>query len=245
MKGKKIVVKNISKTFEIGFKKNQSFLAKMLSSFSGREPKKKLKALRDISFEVKEGEVLGIIGENGSGKSTLLRILAGIYKKDTGEVYTYGKIISLIGLGAGLQERLTAKENIFLVGPLFDLSSKATKKKFNSIVTFAGLDEFVNTKVYQFSEGMKQRLAFSIAIHANPRILLLDEVFEVGDEKFRKKSSQKILELVKKGVFVILVTHSVEMVKEYCDRVLWMSKGKIIRSGEAKKVVKEYLKATS
>ncbi len=195
----RIIVQNISKTFQIGFKKNQSALEKFISLFSGREPKKTIQALKDVSFEAKKGEIMGIIGENGSGKSTLLRTIAGIYRQDEGKIETNGKIISVINFRIGLQDRLTIKDNIFLVSSFFGLSQKEIEKRFNSIVEFAELDNFINTKIYQFSKGMKARLAFSIAIHCAPDILLLDEIFEVGDENFRKKSAEKIKELIKRG----------------------------------------------
>jgi ABC-type polysaccharide/polyol phosphate transport system ATPase subunit len=186
----RIIVENISKKFKIGFKKNQGALERFISFFSGKEPKKTIHALKDVSFEVRKGEIVGIIGENGSGKSTLLRVIAGIYKQDEGKIITNGKVISIINLVIGLHLRLTMKDNILLISSFFGLSQKEIEKRFDSIVEFAELESFVNTKIYQFSEGMKQRLAFSIAIYCNPEILLLDEVFEVGDESFRKKSTE-------------------------------------------------------
>jgi len=238
----RIIVKNISKKFKIGFKKYQSVLARFISVFSGKEPKKIIQALKDVSFKVKKGEIVGIIGENGSGKSTLLRVIAGIYRQDEGEVNVSGKIISLINLRVGLQGRLTMKDNIYLCCSLFGLSQKEIKQKFNSIVEFAELENFVNTKIYQFSEGMKQRLAFSIAIHCDPEILLLDEIFEVGDEKFRKKSADKIKELVDDGATVLLVSHDLHMVKKYCDRIVWLDKGKVVKEGRAREITKQYEK---
>jgi len=196
---KRIIVNKISKKFKIGFKKKQTAIARFSSFVSGREPKKTLIALQDVSFSADAGEVIGIIGKNGSGKSTLLRILAGIYTHHEGSKSIKGRMIPLIGLGQGLHRRLTMKENIFLVGSLFGLSKRDIKNRFNSIVAFSDLEEYVHTKPYQFSEGMKQRLAFSIAIHCNPDVLLLDEVFEVGDEEFKKKSTGKIKELVNGG----------------------------------------------
>jgi ABC-type polysaccharide/polyol phosphate transport system ATPase subunit len=235
----RISVKKVSKKFKIGFKKNQSALARFVSLFSGKEPKKLISVLDKISFNVKKGEILGIIGKNGSGKSTLLRCLAGIYDFE-GRIKTEGKIISLISLNAGLQSRLTMKDNIFLIGSLFGLSRKEIKRSFDSILDFCELFEFINTKPYQFSEGMKQRLVFSIAIHCNPKILLLDEVFEVGDEIFRKKSADKIKELVEKGTSVVLVSHDLNMVEKYADKTILMDKGKIIKIGESKEVIEHY-----
>lgn len=236
----RIIVKNISKKFKIGFKKHQSALARFVLVFSGKEPKKIIQALKDVSFRVKKGEIVGIIGENGSGKSTLLRIIAGIYKQGKGEVNVNGKIISVINLRAGFQPRLTMKDNVFLVCSFFGLSKKEIKQKFNSIVEFAKLKNFINTKIYQFSEGMKSRIAFSIAVHCNPEVLLLDEVFEVGDENFRKKSVDKIRDLVNEGVTALLVSHDLYMIEKYCERVIWLDKGKIVKKGKTKEIVREY-----
>jgi len=237
---KRIVAENISKIFKIGFKKNQSALARLIGLFSGKEPKKTIRALSNISFTAEKGEILGIIGENGSGKSTLLRTIAGIYRQNEGKIITNGKIISIINLNIGFHNRLIMKDNILLVSSFFGLSQKQIEQKFNSIVKFAELEPFINTKIYQFSEGMKARLAFSIAVHCGPKILLLDEVFEVGDEEFRKKSAEKIKELVKEGVTVILVSHNLNMIEKYCDRVIWLEQGKIKREGKAKEIIQEY-----
>jgi ABC-type polysaccharide/polyol phosphate transport system ATPase subunit len=227
---KRIIVNNISKRFKIGFRKHESALGRLVSFFSGREPKKEILVLKDISFSVEEGEILGIVGPNGSGKSTLLRIVAGIYGLDGGEVETNGKIISLINLNIGLQPRLSMRDNIYLCSSLFGISRKTIKKRFNSIVQFAELEKFVDTKLYQFSNGMLERLAFSIAIHCNPEILILDEVFEVGDESFKMKSAKKIKEFAKIGGSVLFVSHDDKMIKRYCDRVIKLEFGKIVKN---------------
>lgn len=240
MENKRIIIENLSKEFKIGFKKNLGTLARILRLFSGREPKKTLRALNEISFSLQHKEILGIIGSNGSGKTTLLRILAGIYPSYTGKVKINGKIIQLIGLKKGLQSRLKMKENIFLLGSLFGLGRKEIKKRFKSIVEFADLEDFVETKLYQFSSGMVQRLTFSIAIHCNPDILLLDEIFAVGDENFRNKSTKRIKKLVKNGASAILVSHELWMIEKYCDKVIWMEKGEIKKQGNPKEIIKEY-----
>jgi len=237
---KRIIADNISKEFKIGFKKRQTALAKIACLFSGKEPKKILRVLNRVCFNLEKGEVVGIIGKNGSGKTTLLRILSNIYRNYNGKKIINGKVISLIGLGQGLRDRLTMTENIFLVGALFGLNRKALKNRFDPIIKFAGLENFLNTKLYQFSEGMKERLAFSIAIHCNPDILLLDEVFAVGDEDFRLKSANEIKQLVKKGASVLFVSHEIWMIEKYCDRVIWLDKGKIVKQGKTKQVIKEY-----
>ena len=239
---KRVIVNKISKKFKIGFKKKQTAIARFSSFFSGREPKKTLIALQDVSFSADAGEIVGIIGKNGSGKSTLLRILAGIYTNHEGSKSIKGRMIPLIGLGQGLNRRLTMKDNIFLVGSLFGLSKRDIKNRFNSIVAFSDLKEYVHTKPYQFSEGMKQRLAFSIAIHCNPAVLLLDEVFEVGDEEFKKKSTGKIKELVNGGATVLLVSHDLDLIKKYCDKVIWLDEGRIKMIGKTKEIVKKYKK---
>lgn len=239
---KRIIVDNLSKEFRIGFKKNQTTLARVLSFFSGKEPKKTLRVLKNVSFSVEAGEIIGIIGKNGSGKTTLLRILADIYPRYEGLKTVNGKIVPLIWLGAGLNPRLTMAESIFLIGSFFKLSQRAIKERFHSIVKFSGLQNFVDTKVYQFSTGMKERLAFSTATHCDPEILLLDEAFAVGDEDFRRKTAEKIKELVRNKVAVVLVSHELRMIEEYCDRVLWMDRGRIIKDGSAKDILKEYTK---
>jgi len=240
-----IIVENLYKEFRIGFKKKQSALARIFSLISGRIPTRKILAINNISFKAHAGEITGIIGKNGSGKSTLLRLISGIYKEDQGKITTNGKIISLINLIVGLKTSLTVKDNTYLIGSLFDLGKKDIEKKFNEITGFAELDQYANTKVSQLSIGMRQRMVFSIAVNANPKILLLDEVFEVGDESFKNKSAKKIKELVKNGVTIVLVSHDLRLIEKYCDRVIWMEKGKIVKQGHNKEVVKEYLKDTN
>lgn len=237
-KQQRIIIEKISKRFKIGFKKRASFLERFLIFFSGREPKKIIQVLNNINLVIFAGEIIGLIGKNGCGKSTLLRIITGITRQDNGEIRTNGKIVSLINLNVGLKERLTMKDNIFLIGSLFGMSQKEIFKKYNSIINFAELEQYENTKIYQFSSGMKQRLVFSIAINSNPDILLLDEVFEVGDENFKKKSSQKIKEIAKRGGAVILVSHDINLINKNCYKVINIDEGKIkkVTTNRANKV---------
>ncbi|MDP2672176.1 MAG: ATP-binding cassette domain-containing protein [Candidatus Daviesbacteria bacterium] len=243
----RVVVTNVSKKFHIGFKKNQGALGKLVSLLSGEEPKKIIWGLKNVSFSVNGGEIIGIIGLNGSGKSTLLRVIAGIYKADEGIVSTTGHVISLIGLDGGLKDRLTLRDNIYLLCYFYGLDRKLINKRLNSIIEFAELENFTNTKIYQLSDGMKQRLAFSIAIHCNPDILILDEVFAVGDESFKIKSVKKIKELVNGGATVLLVTHYLGIIEKYigrhCDKVIWMDSGSIVTSGESKSIMTKYIKS--
>jgi ABC-type polysaccharide/polyol phosphate transport system ATPase subunit len=238
---KQAILQDISKSFNIGFKKDQSFLARLVSFFSGREPKKKICVLKNISFDLERGEIVGLIGSNGSGKSTLLRIIAGIYKQDGGSIEANGKVVSLINLYVGLRQRLTMRENIFLVGSLFGLDYKEIVSKMDSIAKFSGLEKFLDTKIYQFSSGMVQRLIFSIAIFANPDILLLDEVFEMGDEEFKEKSAEKVRELAQKGCCVVIVSHDMDTIENFCDKTIWLNKGEIQKMGKFSEVVQEYL----
>jgi len=238
----RIVLENVSKTFKIGFKRNQGALASAISFFSGRETKKCLCVLKNISFRANKGELIGIIGANGSGKSTFLRLIAGIYNNDSGKIRIKGNIISLIALASGLKERLTMKDNIYMIASLFGQSFKNIKKKYSLIVDFAQLSNYESTKLYQFSAGMKIRLIFSIAIHCDPHILILDEIFEVGDEKFRNKSTKKVLNLVEKGMTVLLVSHDMNLIRKYCSRVIWIDKGRIMKEGKTENTVRDYLK---
>ncbi len=231
---------NVSKSFKIGFKKNQSALSRVISFFSGKEPKKDILALDKISLFLEEGEVLGVIGKNGSGKSTLLRCIAGIYCYD-GEIKIRGNLVPIISLNLGFQHRLTMRENIYLSGSLFGLTKSEVKKKFDLIVGFSELQDFVETKIYQFSSGMKQRLAFSIAVHCNPGILLLDEVFEVGDEGFKEKSAGKIRDFVEGGGSVVLVSHDMDLVRKYCNKAVLLDNGRVLKQGNVSDVVREYL----
>lgn len=237
----RIAVENLSKKFKIGYHKNQGSLGKIVSLLSGKEPTKELVALDGVSFKVNSGEVLGVIGSNGSGKSTLLRVICNIYKKDSGNIYVNGKIISLINLYAGMRDRITMKDSIYLISSLFGMNKKEIDKKIDKIISFSGLVKFIDTKLYQFSNGMLERLAFSIAINCDPEILLLDEVFEVGDEDFKEKSVQKIKEIVNAGACVLLVSHDISLLRKHCSRLLWLKAGKVVKIGPTQEIIAAYL----
>ena len=207
---------------------------------TGKNEPQKLTALDGISFKVDRGEVLGIVGRNGSGKSTLLSTIAGIYKPTSGEVRVNGKITPLLNLGVGLQRRLTMRDNIYLTGALLGLSREYMRDNFDAIVDFSGLNDFVDFKLFQFSNGMIARLSFAIAIHSDPEILLLDEVFQAGDAGFSKKSGGKMKELVRSDTTVVLSSHNDEIIRDAVDRVLWIDKGKIMLIGSPKEVLDAY-----
>jgi ABC-type polysaccharide/polyol phosphate transport system ATPase subunit len=242
---KRVIVDSVSKKFDIGFRKDDGALSKAVSLISHRKTKKEIQVLNSISFEVSAGENIGIIGRNGSGKSTLLRIIAGIYQADSGSVKTTGKMVYLNGLAQGLKDKLTMRENIFLVGSIMGLSQADIKRRFKEIVDFSELEQFLDTKIYQFSSGMVTRLSFSITIHClkhhNPDILLLDEVFgSGGDIDFQNKAVAKMEELIKGGATVLLVSHSLDIINKYCDKVIWLDKGGIALSGLPADVTKAY-----
>jgi ABC-type polysaccharide/polyol phosphate transport system ATPase subunit len=234
-----ISVKNVSKTFKIPHEKISSIRGAVTSVFKsgGFE---EFKALDDVSFEVKKGEFFGIIGRNGSGKSTLLKILAGIYQADSGSVSINGRISPFLELGIGFNPELSGRDNVYLNATVLGLTKKEIDEKFDSIVAFSELGRFIDQKLKNYSSGMQVRLAFSVSIHANREILLMDEVLAVGDSSFQRKCLQIFNETKASGRTVILVTHDVNYVYEYCDRALLLDSGKIVLMGNPKKVVNEY-----
>jgi len=200
-------------------------------------------ALRDISFEVEQGETFGIIGENGSGKSTLLKIIAGVTKQSAGELEINGSVSALLELGAGFHPYLTGRENIFLNGSIMGLKKREITKIFDDIVTFAEIEDFIDVAVKNYSSGMFVRLGFAIAINLDPDILLIDEVLSVGDEAFQRKCFQKINEFKNRGKTIIFVTHDMNAVSSLCDRVMLLKKGRILKMGRVGGVVQFYLRS--
>lgn len=232
---KAIKVGNIFKEYVLHHQKPTFF-----GTIFGLENRKKFFALDDVSLELYKGEKIGIIGSNGSGKTTLLKIISGITTQTSGTINTYGKVVSLIELGAGFHPELTGKENIFLNGLVIGMDKDEIQKKFASIVEFSGLGDFIYSPLYTYSSGMSLRLGFSIAIHSNPDILILDEEIAVGDEKFRKKSMRKINEFFKQGKTIILVSHWLEYIRANCNRIIWLEKGKIKLDG-GEEVIDKYI----
>lgn len=201
----------------------------------------RFEALRGVSFDLEAGKTLGIIGENGSGKSTLLKILAGISRPTAGEVLTQGRISALIELGAGFHPEISGRENIFINGVILGLTRKEIQAKYEEIVRFAELEEFIDNPVKSYSSGMFMRLGFSIAINVNPDILLIDEVLAVGDASFVPKCLDKINEFRRHGKTIIFVSHDLATVERICDDVVWIRKGKIEMRGYPKRVTDAYL----
>lgn len=234
-----IKVQNISKNFRIPHEKISSLRGATVSLFKsgGYE---EFKALDDVSFEVKKGEFFGIIGRNGSGKSTLLKILAGIYQADRGTVKIDGMISPFLELGIGFNPELSGRDNVYLNATVLGMTKKQIDKKFDSIVAFSELERFIDQKLKNYSSGMQVRLAFSVSIHANRDILLMDEVLAVGDNNFQSKCLEEFNKYRDMGKTVILVTHDINTVQRYCDRALLLRNGKIKKIGKANEVGDEY-----
>ncbi len=200
-----------------------------------------IRAVNDVSFTVSKGEVVGIIGENGSGKSTLLQAAAGIFEADEGVIETYGNRVSLLSLGTGFHNDLSARENIILCGMLMGYTKAQILERIDEIIAFAELEEFIDFPVRTYSTGMRSRLTFSISMILDTDIILIDEVLSVGDENYKRKSYQRLKELIRnKDHTVLLVSHNLDKLPSLCDRVIWMEKGSIKTIGEPKATVKAY-----
>ncbi len=198
-------------------------------------------ALKGVSFDIEEGKILGIIGKNGSGKSTMLRAIAGIFSPDKGTIDLHGHSISLLSIGVGFNKKLTGKENIYLSGMLLGFSEEEIAKKEKEIIEFADIGDFIKKPVKTYSSGMYSKLAFAITAILETDIMLIDEVLSVGDAKFKEKSYNKMKELISSDTrTVIIVSHSLDTIKELCDQVLWLNDGKIVKIGEPEPIVAEY-----
>lgn len=220
-----ISIQNVSKIFR---KHHQHTLKELLPAFfGGKKTVDVFWALRDVSLQVKKGETLGILGSNGSGKSTLLKLIAGVSSPTEGKVRVTGRIAPLIELGAGFHPELSGRENVYLNGVILGMKRKEIDAKFDQIVEFAELKEFIDAPVKHYSSGMYLRLAFSVAVHTDPDILLVDEILAVGDKKFRNKCFAKWEELKQKGVTSLLVSHDVKQLQQFCDRAVFLQKGKL------------------
>jgi len=235
-----IQVKNVSKTFKIPHEKI-STAREVFVNVLKKNNYEEFKALDDVSFEVKEGEFFGIIGRNGSGKSTLLKVLAGIYQPDGGSVKINGLISPFLELGIGFNMELSGRDNIYLNGIVLGLTKKQIDEKFGDIVGFSELEKFIDQKLKNYSSGMQVRLAFSVAIHANREILLMDEVLAVGDSNFQGKC-YNYFKRIKGEKTVLFVSHSVENLKKFCERTLVLNDGKIFTLEETNSAIEKYAK---
>jgi ABC-type polysaccharide/polyol phosphate transport system ATPase subunit len=238
-----ISVKNVSKKFtfiEDAPNNIKSFLINLVRGDFFRLKRSEKVVLDNVSFQVKRGEILGIMGRNGTGKSTLFRLLSGIYKPDHGEIKITEKLLPLVGLGAGFHNDLTGYENIFLNASILGFSRQSIQKMTDKIIEFADLGKHIYSPVKKYSSGMRIRLAFSVAAHIDAPIILLDEVLAVGDGGFQKKSLQKILELIHSGRTILLVSHNHEDIEKYCTRCILFEDGKISFDGKPKDAIAAY-----
>jgi lipopolysaccharide transport system ATP-binding protein len=233
-----IKLKKVTKTYKIPHEKRDTLFEILLGYIKDQNRYETFNALEDISFTLNRGETVGIVGRNGSGKTTLLKVIAGIIKPTEGEVLT--KVAPFLSLGVGFHDELTAKENLHIYGALFGMKRKEIALKADRIFRFAGVEKFRDTKLKKFSTGMIARLAFSIMVETDPDILLLDEIFAVGDKDFKPKCEEILSKYKKKGKTVLLSSHSLETVKKYCEKTIVLDKGRIVRIGPTREVVKYY-----
>lgn len=239
-----IEVNDVSMRFNLGIEKGFSLKQGFIDMFNKEKKKKENNefwALRNVDFKIKKGEVVGFIGSNGAGKSTLLKVVAGVMKPTEGEIKAYGNICPMIELGAGFDMELTARENIYLNGAVMGYSKELIDSKFNEIVDFSELKDFLDVPVRNFSSGMVARLAFSVATIVDPEILIVDEILSVGDIAFQTKSENKMLSMIKGGTTVLFVSHSIAQIKKLCDRVVWIEHGVVQKIG-GKELCDEYVK---
>jgi ABC-2 type transport system ATP-binding protein len=236
-------VTHVSKNFRLPHEKNNSIKSSIVTLFRRKDRRVETQhALRDISFEVKKGEFFGILGRNGGGKSTMLKILSDIYQPTRGSVERTGKLVPFIELGVGFNPELTGRENVYLNGALLGFSRKEINERYNDIVAFAELEEFMDQKLKNYSSGMQVRLAFSVATRAEADILLVDEVLAVGDADFQRKCFQYFRQLKKQKKTVIFVSHDMNSVREFCDRAILIDQGVVVFEGDAAKVANEYMR---
>ena len=239
-----IDLKNIGMRFNLGVEKDNSLKMVFIRMFdkSKRIKKSDFWALKNVTFHVEKGDVVGLIGSNGAGKSTLLKVVSGVMKPTEGTVTVNGAISPMIELGAGFDGELTARENIFLNGAILGYSKEFLLSKFDEIVEFSELREFLDVPVKNFSSGMVAKLAFSISTIVDPEILIVDEILSVGDIKFQEKSKNKMMSMINGGTTVLYVSHSMDSIRDICNKVIWLEHGKIVMMGNTKKVCDAYFK---
>lgn len=239
-----IIVDDVSMKFNLSKEKVDSLKDYIIKSLRKEIKYNEFWALQNVSFTVEKGDRVGILGLNGAGKSTLLKVIAGVFKPTEGTVTKHGKMVPLLELGAGFDPQYTGRENIYLYGAMLGYKKSFIDEKYDEIVEFSELKEFIDVPLKNYSSGMKSRLGFSIATVVSPKILILDEVLSVGDAKFRKKSEQKVLSMFDSGVTVLFVSHSLAQVKRICNKAMILEKGQLIAYGDIDTVAKQYKKMT-
>jgi ABC-2 type transport system ATP-binding protein len=233
-----IVVDDVSKRFRLYHEKYTSLKERAIHF--GRVPFEEFWALRDINLEIAEGETVGLLGHNGSGKSTLLKCMAGILQPTTGEIAVTGRLAALLELGAGFHPELTGRENVFLNAALLGMPKREIAKRFDEIVAFAELEQFIDNQVKYYSSGMYVRLGFAVAVNMDPEILLVDEVLAVGDEAFQRKCLEKVRRFQKEGRTIVFVTHAADLVRQICDRAAVLDHGQMVALGTAGEAVRSF-----
>ncbi len=236
-----ILVQNVSKRFRrYSPERPTTFLETLIHGFQGLTPAEEFWALREVTFAILPGKMVGIVGANGAGKSTLLRLIGGVGKPDSGSVQTYGRVGALLDLGAGFHPDLTGRENVFITGVISGLTRREVKKRFDEIVAFAELADFIDNPLRTYSTGMQMRLAFAVAVHIEPDILLIDEVLAVGDIAFQRKCLARIAQFKANGCAIVLVSHDPGVVQQLCDEVIWLRDGIIAGQGPPEIILGQY-----
>lgn len=238
-----IKIEDVSIKFDLGIEKDKSLKMTFIRLF---DKKKRIPkptpfwALKHINLDIKKGEVIGLIGSNGAGKSTLLKLVSEVMKPTSGRITTNGSVSPMIELGAGFDQELTARENIYLNGAILGYSEEFLNEKFEQIVEFSELKDFLDAPIKNFSSGMTAKLAFSVATVVDPEILIVDEILSVGDIKFQEKSKKKMMDMINGGTTVLFVSHSLDQIRELCTRVVWLDHGEIVEVGDPKTVCDHY-----
>lgn len=244
MKNKKsdlaIDVNHVTKTFKLYSDKPQTLKERLVRGWKNKTEERVV--LKDINIEIAKGETVALIGVNGSGKSTLLKLMTKIIYPNKGTLKTYGKLTSLLELGAGFHPDFTGRENIYFNAAIFGLTKKEIDDRLQSIIEFSELGDFIDSPVRTYSSGMYMRLAFSVAINVDAEILLIDEILAVGDQHFQDKCFAKLEELAKSNMTIVIVSHSLDYVKKLCNRAIWINEGVVVRDGKCSDVIDEYLK---
>lgn len=236
-----IKAENITVCYRMSHDKIKSIKEYLVAMVKRKLQYDEFRALSGVSFEIQKGEVIGIVGSNGAGKSTLLKVISGILRPTEGKVTLGGNVVPMLELGSGFDFDLSGRENIFLNGAILGYSEKFLKEKFDEIVEFSELKEFIDIPVRNYSSGMIMRLAFSIASQVAPDILIVDEILAVGDAAFQEKSYARMMELMSHGTTVLLVSHSIDQVKRLCDRVIWLDHGQIRAVGNTQEICDAYM----
>ena len=244
MKNKKsdlaIDVNHVTKTFKLYSDKPQTLKERLVRGWKNKTEERVV--LKDINIEIAKGETVALIGVNGSGKSTLLKLMTKIIYPNKGTLKTYGKLTSLLELGAGFHPDFTGRENIYFNAAIFGLTKKEIDDRLQSIIEFSELGDFIDSPVRTYSSGMYMRLAFSVAINVDAEILLIDEILAVGDQHFQDKCFAKLEELAKSNMTIVIVSHSLDSIKKLCNRAIWINEGKVAMDGKCSEVIDEYLK---